>query len=174
MVGGFISLVTFLLTNYGAFEGLSREYFPDEEKTYLGEQMELIHVMLFLVFSVFIVQILVLLFVVWYVERQWKRNEKEIVENGSKKQQVLRSEYGLIREEFVNPTHSKEGTKLHHHFDFQKYLSMCLADTIAATTEIKVGLFFCLCRCHPVAAHSMAHGVCAVLSAVLGSHGRTL
>ncbi len=47
MVGGFISIVSFLLVNYGAFTGISEHLF--EEETYLNELMEKLHVTLFLV-----------------------------------------------------------------------------------------------------------------------------
>lgn len=125
MVGGFISIVSFLLVKYGAFTSLSVKYF--EEPTKLAEFMESLHVTLFLVFTVFILQILVLLLSGYFVEKRWKR-----LEAARDDPHRPADEYYLLREEFVN----NEDAPLPANFNFALYLATCLGETVARLVAI--------------------------------------
>jgi hypothetical protein len=94
---------------------------------FLAELMERLHVTLFLVFAVFIVQIIILLISSHFFNKAWKDAEHH--------RQPLQHtrEYAGLRAEFVQPA---EETPLPTDFHFATYLSLALGDTIAQLVSI--------------------------------------
>lgn len=126
MVGGFISLLSFLLAKTEALNGLSVRIFGEHEANYLNELLETLHVMLFLVFAVFIVQCLILLLAVRFYHREWKELERR-----------REASFWALRAEFITPTGD---SPLPHDFNFPHYLHLAAGETVASLVSIPPGI----------------------------------
>lgn len=126
MVGGYIGLVSWVLLRYNALGDVSKSLFPDEESTYLGELLEMLHAQLFLLFAFFLLQVLLLIAWSHFFRKGWKAQERALRAGAA-------SEFAALRSEFIKPVASQP---LPHDFDFASYLGMAMGVTIARLVAI--------------------------------------
>jgi hypothetical protein len=86
------------------------------ERELLPELMENIHVVLFLVFTIFMLQILVLLFFAYRQGKKWHRAEKSLLKRGAAAPSGLNpqevAEFEVIRTQFVFPITPRPGAQV--------------------------------------------------------------
>ncbi len=146
MVGGFLSLLSFILVFSEALTGLSMKVFGEEESMKLSEMMETVHVVLFLIFSVFMLQILVLLFFAYRQGKKWHRAEKALLKRGGPQNHVQNAmelaEFETLRTQFVFPiTPRLDDIQLPPDFLFSHYLSLLLGKSIAEMVHIPLSVW---------------------------------
>lgn len=76
---GVISLVTFALSKSKFLENISEEYF--EEKIWLTEQLEIIHVLLFIVFVVYVMEVFLIMHAATRASNKWHDTETFVTAN---------------------------------------------------------------------------------------------
>ena len=146
MVGGFLSLLSFVLVFSNALTGLSSRVFGEPDV--LPEMLEDIHVILFVVFAVFMIQILLLLAYAYLQNKRWRRAEKAILyrpEMGGKppKHKVSptqRVEFQALRAAFIGGDSSLVAT-LPEDFAFSHYLGSVLGKQIAQMVAIPIAVW---------------------------------
>lgn len=185
MVGGFLSLLSFILVFAGAFGSLSEKLFENED--ILAEFMENLHVVIFLVFLIFMLQILVLLLGAYFTQRQWKRTEEAIQEKRPLVQGrwgwMISHEYAAIRSHFISPIveggggggESEEKKSLPPTFDFAHYLAevygVLIGEVVTVPFSVWLAVMFCFLILWAAAGGSMTVQLavfCAMEGIVLG------
>ncbi|KAL6076688.1 hypothetical protein QOT17_002810 [Balamuthia mandrillaris] len=159
--GGFFGLVSFVLTKSGALTHLSVALGLEEDE--LNEIVEQVHLMLFIVFVLFLGQTILLLILAHSVEKNWRAAEKEVKDPETidtvirhfqdmvvykqhnkvplwdfrrKFRRIQhRMEYLTLRENFIHPSDSTQ-QKLDPDFDYSEYLSILVGHTIGDLVKI--------------------------------------
>lgn len=159
---GFLSLLSFLAVKAKLLVALSKQLFDEDEK--LPEMVETVHMLLFLVMVVFILEVLLFLALGKKTEKDWIQAEKDcknpqkVVENYNRlkesgkpssfatfirgwcpdrKRALIRQrmEYLNMRNEFINPR-DPAATKLPRDFEYCEYLSLALGELLGEVVEI--------------------------------------
>mmetsp|Transcript_22292 Transcript_22292/g.55923 ORF Transcript_22292/g.55923 Transcript_22292/m.55923 type:complete len:689 (-) Transcript_22292:930-2996(-) len=166
---GFLSLLSFIAVKVGLIDKIAEQLYPEAEKEELKETVENVHMALFLVMVVFIVEVVMLLNLAKVFSREWKAIEKtmknplriyeEYQAVASRPKSFVshvipvldphrsvryKMTYLLMRAEFMKP---REGTNiLPQDFDFSEYLTINLGETVGEIVEVPVHiwLFFAL------------------------------
>jgi hypothetical protein len=178
MVGGFLSLLSFILVYSNALTQLSGQLF-DGEDDFLPSMLEQIHVLLFLVFGVFMLEILFLLAFAHFQNKKWRRTEKAIVRRVGQPKSVVdardKAEFEALRLQFVEPVLPHPGDpSLPSDFIFSHYLAEVLGKAIAEMVSIPISvwlsvlftfvIFFLVAGAEPVAAIALFVGMIYLLA----------
>jgi hypothetical protein len=156
---GFLSLLTFLFVQVGAQTGnpISVRIFGESEGELLPEQIEWIHMTIFAILVIFIIQVILLIRLGEREKCRWIKAEETAKFHRDGRRYLWKIlpflnpasrmeddfNYFSIRREFINPrdpTHSS----LPPDFDLSKYLSICMGHVLAEIVEITPRTWLCL------------------------------
>ncbi|KNC55053.1 calmodulin [Thecamonas trahens ATCC 50062] len=158
---GFIGLISFLASKSGALRGLSCQLYGDAET--VAEDVEAIHMLLFLVMCIFLLLVVLLVVLGKKVQANWARLEADCADKaavvtralgptskGDRRSRLTCSltlaglqatgkiealEYLLLREMFVHPW-EEAAPDLPDDFEFARYLTLCLGEELGEIVDV--------------------------------------
>lgn len=112
---GFIGLVFFFISKFNALEPISIKLFGEEEDEKLNEMFETVHMVLFMVMMIFLIQVIFQLRIAGALEEKWKtwENRALMTIHGDHvdERKVNDEEYQIywrLRQRFIDPTRGVE------------------------------------------------------------------
>jgi len=170
---GFLSVLTFLLTKFSSYLDYPiGAFFRPDETEWIAELLESIHMLLFAVMVVFIIEVLLLVRLGEREKRKWRKYQHLSVHDPQKvvamRQEYKHHErasiwcamcgvtdeerlvnYATIRQEFISPR-DKSAQRLKNDFDMSLYFSYIMGEVLGDMVEISpltwllLELFFAL------------------------------
>jgi len=136
---GFIGLVFFFINKLELLNGISKNVFGEEDT--LNELFETVHMILFLVMMIFLVQILLQLKIASVLEKKWSSYEHHLLTRRQSKDKSEIEEIGLLhyeqlRKQFIDAEPDEKAREDAEDFDFAEYLTLMISDDLSELVEV--------------------------------------